>query len=189
MPFSAGALRMLGADIPFHDLAMRHPGLTPEIGECYTQAVRVCLDRHHTPPIDVRYDHLRNGSLAEAVARWESTTNQERNAWANDIDTTEQGAYGFALAIVDLAEGMIAVRRAETGTGADYYIAAPGQAADDLENCLRLEVSGVDRGDEQTIRQRLRQKVQQARDGNSSLPAIAAVVGFRERLVALARAD
>jgi hypothetical protein len=125
MPFSAGALRMLGADIPFHDLAMRHPGLTPEIGECYTRAVRVCLDRHHTPPIDVRYDHLRNGSLAEAVARWESTTNQERNAWANDIDTTEQGAYGFALAIVDLAEGMIAVRRAETGTGADYYIAAP----------------------------------------------------------------
>lgn len=94
----------------------------------------------------------------------------------------------LALASVEL-EGLVAVRRAETGSGADYYIAAPGIPSDDLEDCLRLEVSGVDRGDESTVYLRLRQKIQQTLSGSSSLPAIAAVVGFRSRVVALGRAD
>jgi len=50
-------------------------------------------------------------------------------------------------------------------------------------------VSGVDRGDEQVVKNRLRQKSEQAARGNSSLPAVAAVVGFRERIVAVARVD
>ena len=29
-------------------------------------------------------------------------------------------------------------------TGADYYVAPPGNSPEDLEDCLRLEVSGVD---------------------------------------------
>jgi hypothetical protein len=180
---------MAGPNLPFHDLAARHPGLTPAIGECYTEAARVCLDRHHAPPIDIRFNQLSADSLNHAGADWEVTTERERDAWANEIDATEQGAYAFALATVELAEGMVAVRRAETGTGADYYIAMPDEPRDDLENCLRLEVSGVDRGDEQAVKSRLLQKVEQAANGNSSLPAAAAVVGFRERIVALTRVD
>ena len=44
-------------------------------------------------------------------------------------------------------------------TGADYYVAPPNNAPEDLEDCLRLEVSGVDRGPETAIRQRLRAKL------------------------------
>jgi hypothetical protein len=84
---------------------------------------------------------------------------------------------------------MVAVRRAETGTGADYYVAPIGVAVDDLENCLRLEVSGIDRGDNVAIQQRLRQKLQQATAGNSNLPALASVVGFSAKSVVTARAD
>src|SRR3954468_19220116 len=151
---------MAGPNLPFHDLAARHPGLTSSIGGCYTEAARVCLDRHHEPPTEVRFDRLRADSVNDAIADWEITTEQERDAWANEIDATEQGAYAFALATVELTEGMVAVRRAETGTGADYYIAMPGDPRDDLENCLRLEVSGVDRGDEQVVKNRLRQKIE-----------------------------
>jgi hypothetical protein len=175
--------------VPFHNLASRHPGVTAAIGECYTQAARVCLDRHHLSPAEITLDGTSDGAITRATAEWTESSGAERGAWANDTDTTEQGAYGFALAIVDLTEGMVAVRRAETGTGADYYLAAPGAAADDLESCFRLEVSGVDKGDERTIRQRLMQKVQQTRVGVSNLPAFAAVVGFRELLIVLARAE
>ena len=71
-------------------------------------------------------------------------------------------------------------------TGADYYLAPRSKSPDDLEDCLRLEVSGVDRGPESTISQRLRAKSAQASKGNSNLPALAGVVGFKARLIMLA---
>ena len=71
-------------------------------------------------------------------------------------------------------------------TGADYYVAPGDTAPDDLEDWLRLEVSGVDRGPESTIGQRLRAKLDQAAVGNSNLPALAGVVGFRARLIMVA---
>ena len=77
------------------------------------------------------------------------------------------------------------MRRAETGTGADYYIAPAGRGVDDLEDCLRLEVSGVDHGDEKEVLKRLSAKVRQARAGSSSLPAVAGVFGFGARLLAV----
>jgi hypothetical protein len=107
------------------------------------------------------------------------------NAWANDIDTTESGAYGVCLAAVEVEERLVAVRRAETLTGADWYVAPIGTQTDDLEGCFRLEVSGVDSGGRAVVDARLRQKVEQTRRGASNRPAIASVVGFKERAVAI----
>jgi hypothetical protein len=108
-----------------------------------------------------------------------------RNAWANNIDATESGAYGVSLAAVEAERKLVAVRRAETLTGADWYVAPEGTTPDDLENCLRLEVSGVDSGGQSVVETRLKQKIEQARKGKSNLPAIASVVGFKERIVAI----
>jgi hypothetical protein len=81
---------------------------------------------------------------------------------------------------------LVAVRRAETLTGADYYVAPVGADINDMETCLRMEVSGVDAGNAPEVRARLRQKLRQTEKGRSNLPALAAVVGFRERLIAIA---
>ena len=78
------------------------------------------------------------------------------------------------------------MRRAETRTGADHYVATPGAAIEDLESCKRLEVSGVDRGPEPIVRQRLNAKLRQAAAGASNLPALASVVGFKACLIATA---
>ena len=75
------------------------------------------------------------------------------------------------------------MRRAETGTGADYYIGPPGSGVSDLEDCIRLEVSGLDAGDQGEVRKRLLQKVEQVREGSGSLPALAGVIGFAARLL------
>jgi hypothetical protein len=174
----------VSSELPFHDLANRHPGLTKAISDSYSEAARVCLDRHHISPIEISIEAATVNH--EAVARWQRTDERERGAWANETDTTESGAYGVALAAIELSAGMVAVRRAETRTGADYYIASPNTTADDLESWLRLEVSGVDRGDDSILQQRLRQKVQQALDGQNNLPALATIVGFRAKRIAIA---
>ena len=87
------------------------------------------------------------------------------------------------IAGVEELRGLFAVRRAETGTGVDYYLAAAGAGINDLEDCLRLEISGVDTGKRRDITTRLLQKIRQAREGKSSLPALAGVFGFHAKLL------
>jgi hypothetical protein len=82
-----------------------------------------------------------------------------------------------------LLRSLFAVRRAETGTGSDYYVGPKGSGQSDLEDCLRLEVSGVSAGDYQEVLKRLREKIAQAQRGHSSLPALASVVGFSAKLL------
>lgn len=173
--------------LPLHDLWKRHTGITRAIGDAYSEAAGVCLDRHHGSPVTFSVESP--AQTCDAVAKWQAADDRTKGAWANEIDATEWGAYGIALAAIEVSEGMVAVRRAETGTGSDYYVAPIGVSMDDLENCFRLEVSGVDRGDNTAIQQRLRQKVEQALAGNSNLPAMATVVGFLAKSVATARAD
>jgi hypothetical protein len=169
--------------LPLTDMANRHRGLTQPIATSYLEAARVCLDRHHTSPTEFV---VQNGTEAVGVlVEWEATDERSRGAWANHIDTTETGAYACALAAVDLTEGLVAIRRAETGTGADYYIGPPDQPLDDLEGRLRLEVSGTDRGTASAVARRLREKIEQAAVGNSNLPAMVGVVGFYAQLIML----
>jgi hypothetical protein len=160
----------------FSQLASQHSGLTETLSAHYDEAARICLDRYHVSPQDVTLEHGRQQLTAEAA--WKPSDTQMQNAWANEIDATEAGAYGLALAGVELAKGLVAVRRAEHGSGADWYLGTPGTSVDDLESLIRLEVSGISRGSRSAIRARLHQKIEQAANGRSNLPAIAAVVEF-----------
>jgi hypothetical protein len=90
----------VSSELPFHDLANRHPGLTKAISDSYSEAARVCLDRHHISPIEISIE--AETVNREAVARWQRTDELERGAWANETDTTESGAYGVALAAIEL---------------------------------------------------------------------------------------
>ncbi len=165
----------------------RHTGLTASLGGVFFEAACVCFGRHHDSPVDVEI-HRKEGSAVCEFA-FHPPSELERNAHANVIDATEQGAYGVSLAAVEETESLVAVRRAETLTGADWYVAPPGTPAEDLESCYRLEVSGTDTGTRSTIETRLSQKAQQARDGKSNLPAIASVVGFKQRVVAIQKVE
>lgn len=169
--------------LPFRNLSKRHYGLTLAVADSYTEAARVCLDRHHVPPVDFAISHY--GNTQDAIVEWDPTDNRTKAAWANETDTTEAGAYACALAAIELTNDMVAVSRAETKTGADYYIAPVGIRLEDLEDSYRLEVSGLDRGSANAVRKRLQEKLNQAASGASNLPAIAGVVGFRAKLVLL----
>jgi hypothetical protein len=160
----------------FLDLDRRHLGLTSGIANGYSEAARVCLDRHHVSPVSFRLSD--NDRTKKVKADWLKADKRTTEAWANKDDATEAGAYALSLAAIELMRGLVAVRRAETLTGADYYLGRPGAHAGDLEAALRLEVSGTDEGSETVMKARLRLKKEQTRQGNSNLPAVASVVGF-----------
>lgn len=170
--------------LPLRDMETRHAGLTAAIATGNLEAATVCLDRHHAPPTVFLLD---NGSPLEVNVEWTPADQRCRDAWNNVTDTTEAGAYACALAATELVEGLVAVRRAETGTGADYYVAPPGTDRTDFENCLRLEVSGTQAPDPLSLVRRLNRKLAQAEDGKSNLPAMAAVVGFACRQILMRR--
>ena len=167
-----------------HDMEQRHAGLTKAIADSYAEAASVCLDRHHEPPTDV--DIETRGSRTAATVGWHPPDAQTCGAWANETDATEAGAYACVLAAVELANGLVAIHRAETLTGADYYVARRGHRPHDLEDLQRLEVSGVDRGSRGSLKRRLLTKLRQVAAGHSNLPALAGVVGFKACLVMLA---
>lgn len=151
-------------------LHVRHRGLTEAVCHAYAEAAHVCLSRHHRPPVEIFVGEQM------FIVDWEVPGERERRAWANHIDAVEAGAYALAIAAVEAAHGWFAISRAETLTGADYYVGLPGA---DLETAYRLEVSGVDVGNLDALRARLSRKVRQVRAGRSSLPALACVVGFQ----------
>jgi len=159
----------------------RHRGLTQAVAAAYEEAASVCLNRYHASPVEITLSD--NGTEMTAELRWVIPDARTIGAWANTTDTTENGAYCCVIAGVELLRSLFAVRRAETRSGADYYIGPAGSGKTDLEDCLRLEVSGVGAGDSQEIHTRLARKVQQALEGDSSLPALAGVMGFSARLL------
>jgi len=159
----------------------RHRALTPSIAGTYQEAASVCLNRHHSSPVEIKLSD--SGVESPAELAWVAPDSRALGAWANTTDATEAGAYGCVIAGVELLRDRYAVRRAETGTGADYYIGPIGSGESDLEDCFRLEVSGVGTGDYRDVRRRLFEKVLQAQRGESSLPALAGVIGFSARLL------
>lgn len=160
----------------FLTLSERHFGVSEGVSMNYSEAARVCLHRHHVSPAE--FVLLDNGREERASAEWAMPDERLEKAWSNKDDATRDGAYALSLAAIELTRGLVAIGRAETRTGADYYIGDPTIQPKDFEASFRLEVSGIDAGGEAAIRARLRDKLEQARKGKSDLPAIASVVGF-----------
>lgn len=174
----------MSADSELPDLrsirAPRHPGVSAAVCEAFSEAAEVCLARHHKPP-STSFQVACAGKESVRYLKWSAPGDTAQRSWKNRDDATRDGAYVVSLAVVEREIGMVALSRADTRTGADYYVGRPGLP--DLEEAFRLEVSGVDEGDRAEVRRRLKNKEDQAARGDSFLPAYASVVGFRQASV------
>jgi hypothetical protein len=175
---------------PLPDLTSLHERhrLTRHLCGEMAESASVCLSRHHArPSVDVELAKPRGAPVIRSLA-WVPPDEVTLQSYANRDDATRDGAYSVALAAVEVELGLLARSRAETRTGADWYVGPPGHF-DDLEDALRLEVSGVDSGDRRMVMARVRTKVAQARAGDSDKHALACVVGFLSRLVVIRRVE
>ena len=150
---------MIPISVPLDRLHERHSGLTEALAQSYTEAASVCYARFHEPPVTVSLNYDDQGRAG--TIQFTTPDGRTNHAYANEIDATEAGAYGVSLAAVEVLAGLVAVRRAETLTGADRYVAPIGTGAEDLEYCIRLEVSGTSTGSSAEVRRRLNQKIDQ----------------------------
>lgn len=169
------------------DLASRHYGVTSARGNSYSEAARVCLQQHHTSP-QIFLVKQRDLDPSEYTVSWIEPDERTKAAWNNNTERTENGACCLVIASCEIELRLFAVKRAETGTGADYYLSTDPKPVD-LEDSIRLEISGTDLGDEKAIHARLKKKVTQTLKGSASEPAIAGVAGFKAKLVALSRLE
>lgn len=150
-------------------------GLSPEVGNSLAQAGAVCLESEsHAPGVDLAV----TGTVAGThPLHWETPDDQARRSWINEIDATENGAAGVAILLARRLLDLVVISRARHGTGFDYWLG--GDAAEPpMEGSVRLEVSGVRTGSSSDVARRVRQKLDQMRRGDATVPGYAIVVEF-----------
>jgi hypothetical protein len=159
------------------------PGITPTFGGVLAECGAVCLDSvAHQTGVSLLVD----GDFAGVFPLvWEQVTDQMKSCYADEEVTTEHGAYGVAILLVDGQAQMTVVERSRKGTGFDFWLGI--KPAPYLQGKARLEVSGIRRGDEAALRNRIKIKLRQVEPSDTQrLPAFIVVVEFgtpRSRMV------
>ena len=108
---------------------------------------------------------------------WRRPTDQAKRCWNDDQVTTEQGAYGIAVLLVENC-GLEVIARSKKKTGFDYWLGDPSSKNSLFQGLSRLEVSGIRSGDKSTVDTRVKQKLKQTEVSDGMLPAVIVVVEF-----------
>ncbi|HXG11135.1 MAG TPA: hypothetical protein VNK04_15350 [Gemmataceae bacterium] len=114
---------------------------------------------------------------AEFCIEWSlDVTEAMRRYWADPEETTEQGAYGVAILLVRALTGLTVVERARKGMGFDWWLGSDDRL---FQGKARLEVSGIRAGSLRRINSRVKAKIRQTEQSDTSgLPAYIVVVEF-----------
>lgn len=112
--------------------------------------------------------------------RWHPPEPGQLESHANHIEATEHGAYGVVFAAVHAVERYVVARRADHASGADYLLVREGEPENDF---VKLEVSGMAKGSEAQLRQRVADKLAQIRAGTLRRPGVVVVVRFDDATI------
>ena len=75
------------------------------------------------------------------------------------------------------------IERSRRGTGFDYWLGKKGDNSEiPFQNAVRLEVSGIRKGDDSRIKARIKQKLEQVSPTDGTLPVYIVVVEFSNPL-------
>ncbi len=131
-----------------------HPKLAPVQAEAYAHRAGLGLGRHGHQP-GKRIALRLNGGALTATLEWKPG----RMSDAEQLDRhriTEEAAEAIALALVAKVREWVVVRKLQQGEAADWLLHDRNSAP------VVLEVSGIDKGTERDIQERLRAKLDQA---------------------------
>ena len=153
----------------------RIPRITPFFSGVLAEAAGFCLESQgHTQGVNL----LVRGHIEKDHSILWPPVNEEALQTYDADHATEFGATGIAVLLAKLEIGYDVIERSRKGTGIDYWL---GNETETLpfQRRARLEVSGIGRGDESTVRARVRQKLKQTqRSDDVQLPAYVIVVEF-----------
>ncbi len=98
--------------------------------------------------------------------------------WADDQEATEFGACGIAALLIHEFTDLTVTERSVKGTGFDYWLGTKSSEAPLFQEKARLEVSGIRNGDDFALRRRVKEKTEQTKRLDGTLPAYIIVVEF-----------
>ncbi len=108
--------------------------------------------------------------------------------WNDEEFTTEQAAYGIAFLIIRQLTDLTVIERSSKGTGFDYWLGTIDTAGTiPFQNKVRLEVSGIRKGDDSRVKARVKQKKEQTKPSDGKYPAYIIVVEFSTPLSFVAK--
>ncbi len=159
------------------DLAQGLPAITPAFGAVLAEACAVCLDEQgHSQGVEIRVSGEFN---AKFKLRWQTVTSQMLRCWNDEEFTTEQAAYAIAFLIIRQLTNLTVIERSSKGTGFDYWLGTiDTQGAVPFQNKVRLEVSGIRKGDSSRVKARVKQKKKQTKPSDGKYPAYIVVIEF-----------
>jgi hypothetical protein len=168
------------------DLAQGLFAITPSFGAALAEACAVCLEQQgHSQGVEI----LVNGDFnAKFELYWQPVTEQMLRCWNDEEFTTEQAAYGIAFLIIREITDLTVIERSRKGTGFDYWLGTL-DADEELpfQNKVRLEVSGIRKGDSSRVQARVKQKKEQTKASDGLFPAYIIIVEFSIPLSFVAR--
>ena len=140
------------------------PAISPAFGQALAEAGGVCLESQgHAVGTRLTVRGYRDNDYALV---WPRITAQSRRSWNDPENATEHGAVGIAILIAKAEIGYSVIEASRRGTGFDYWLGEKPAGAKVPDESLvykaGLEISGIRKGDDQIIRARVREKLQQA---------------------------
>lgn len=173
----------------------QNPAITAAIGNALAEAGAVCLgEQGHSQraPFTVRGSFRKVYTLV-----WPPATDQAKRTWNDLAEAAEHGAAGIAALLAIREIGYSPLLRSRKRTGFDYWLGdrdlsnvseaertatmkLRGELRDDtLVVRVRLEVSGINNGDDRRVRARRNARLRQmSRSDTSGLPAYVMVIEF-----------
>lgn len=151
-------------------------GISPPLGKALAEAGGVCLESQgHAVGVVLS---VRGYSDNVYPLNWPPITEQSQRSWNDPEVATEHGAVGVAVLLILKETGYTVIESSRKGTGFDYWLGDETDALP-MNSKARLEVSGIRQGDDRSVKQRVRRKLQQTSLSDELLlPAFVIVVEF-----------
>jgi hypothetical protein len=163
------------ATIDISQLRNGLPAITPAFGMTLAEAIAICFeDQNNTSGVILT---IEGDFQTQVRFLYPNVTAQMRLCWNDEVAATEQAAYGIAFLLIRHLSALTVIERSRQGTGFDYWLGID-QPNMPFQRMMRLEVSGIRRGDRRLMNARVRMKTDQVRRFASSLPAYVVVVEF-----------
>lgn len=166
--------------LDLNELADGLPAITPSFGRYLAEAGAVCLESQgHQQGQSLI---LQGDQSLQYALKWPTVNDQMQRSLNDQEEATEFGATGIAVLLAKKVVGYAVVERSRKGTGFDYWLG--DESLIPFQNKARLEISGIRKGNAETVRSRVRTKLKQTGPSDQTgLPAYVMVIEFSQPLV------
>ena len=154
------------------------PGWSLTFGRSCAEAAAVCFDEQgHPQRVTLQIDGIQTCTVE---LRWTAIDETIRRFNADREVATEYGAYGVAALLMPYLTNLTVIERSIKGKGFgfDFWLGDTDAVEGIFQRKARLEVSGIRRGTEATIRSRVKMKLEQIEPSDAVAPGYVSVVEF-----------